>query len=319
MDKEQKIQVKKEWHGLRLDQVLSHFVESRTRAVQLIQEGSVRIENVQHLKPSHRVAQGDQIYFTPAEIKKEENLEPYSYPINIIYEDQAVLVVEKPAGLVSHPSAGHPQDSLVNALIHKLNLDVGYSPRRPGLLHRLDKNVSGLLVLSKTHSAQNFLAKQFLSKKIKRKYWALCYEPILYDEGRIETFIKRHPKDRKKFIVSSAEGKKSITLFKVLRKNQYGPALIEFQLLTGRTHQVRVHSNEISGGVLGDDVYTSLKRIKNIRNNTLIHKIKSLNRIALHAVELAFIHPENKKEVVFCSSFPKELQDILNCLQKTSY
>ena len=312
MSKEKTFQIKKEWHGFRLDQVLSHFVESRTQAVQLIQSGSVRIKNVQNIKPSYRVEEGDQIYFTLMEIKKEESLEPYPFPINVIHEDSSILVVEKPVGLVSHPSAGHPQDSLVNALIHKLNLEVGYSPCRPGLLHRLDKNVSGLLVLSKTHSAHNILAQQFLSKKIKRKYWALCYEPILYDEGRIETFIQRHPVNRKKFIVSSSEGKKAVTLFKVLKKNQDGLALIEFHLLTGRTHQVRIHSNEISGGVAGDDIYTSCKRIKNVRDCMLVKKIKSLNRVALHAVELTFIHPETRKTVTFCSSFPKELQDILD-------
>ena len=305
--------ITKELHGLRLDQALAHFLDSRSQAVQWIQEGKVSIENAPILKPSYKVKEGVRIVLAEWEVQKEEeSLEPYDFPINIVYEDSSLLVVEKPAGLVSHPSCGHPNDSLVNALIHKLNLKVGYSSRRPGLLHRLDKDVSGLLVLSKTQKAQNVLSKQFLTKNIKRKYWALCYGPLRFDEGKIETFIKRHPVDRKKFIVSDSEGKKAITLFKVLKEKQDELALVEFQLLTGRTHQVRIHSNEIAGGLVGDQVYTSSKRIKNIRDPVLVEKIHSLKRIALHAVELVFIHPETKKEMTFHSPFPKELKTLFH-------
>ena len=309
-------QITKELHGLRLDQALAHFLESRTQAVQLIQKGKVLIENIPIVKPSYKVKEGNHIVLSEWDVKKEEeSLEPYDFPIHIVYEDSSLLVVEKPAGLVSHPSAGHPNDSLVNALIHKLNLEVGYSSRRPGLLHRLDKDVSGLLVLSKTQKAQSVLSKQFLTKNITRKYWALCYGPVRFDEGKIETFIKRHPVDRKKFIVSDSEGKTAVTLFKVLRNLQDELALVEFQLLTGRTHQVRIHSNEIAGGIVGDEVYTSSKRIKNINNPVLAEKISLLKRIALHAVELVFIHPETKKEMTFHSPFPKELKTLLDFIQ----
>ena len=309
-------QITKELNGLRLDQALAHFLESRTQALRWIQERKVHIENIPIVKPSYKVKEGTHIVLSEWDMKIEkESLEPYNFPINIVYEDSSLLVVEKPAGLVSHPSCGHPHDSLINALIHKLNLKVGYSPKRPGLLHRLDKDVSGLLVLSKTQKAQNVLSKQFLTKKIKRKYWALCYGPVRFDEGKIETFIKRHPVDRKKFIVSDSEGKKAITLFKVLKKKQDELALVEFQLETGRTHQVRIHSNEITGGIVGDEVYTSSKRINKISHSILVEKINSLKRIALHAVELVFTHPETKKEIIFQSPFPKELQTLLDLNQ----
>ena len=308
MDKNKEIIITEELEGLRLDQALSRFLNSRMEALRLIREGNVSIKNIEKIKPSYRLEKGNIVVIKILEIKKPETLEPYDFPISIIYEDEVLLVVEKPAGLVSHPGPGHPQDSLVNALLHKLNLNVGYDSKRPGLLHRLDKEVSGLILLSKTEKAHLFLARQFLHRQIKRKYHGICYGPFLYDEGKIETYIKRHPVHRKKFMISESEGKKSITLFKTLKKGEV--SLVEFQLLTGRTHQVRLHSNQFSGGLLGDSVYASSKKIKHLTNSELTNQIQNLKRIALHAVELKFIHPLTQKEVQFKSPFPLELQKI---------
>lgn len=297
--------------GLRLDQALAQFLDSRTQALRLIQEGNILIQGVQKIKPSYRLEVGNVITIKTIEVEKIETLKPYDFPIHVVYEDHSVLVVEKPAGLVSHPGPGHAQDSLVNALLHKLNLEVGFDSKRPGLLHRLDKEVSGLILLSKTESAHRFLARQFLNRKIKRRYHGICYGPSLYDEGRIETYLRRHPVHRKKFIISESEGKKACTLFKVIRKLDSQLSLVEFQLLTGRTHQIRIHSTKFSGGLVGDSVYASSKKINKINNLDLVHKIQNLNRIALHALELVFIHPDTKKEMTLKSCFPKELSELL--------
>lgn len=300
--------------GMRLDQALSHFLDSRTQATRLIKQGAVQVSSAKIIKPSYKVDEGDVIHvagFEAIEVEDEQStLEPYDYPIPIIFEDDHILVVDKPAGLVVHPSHGHRNDTLVNALIHKLNPEVGSNEKRPGLVHRLDKDVSGLLVLSKSHTAHHFLAKQFPTRQIKRRYLAICYNPIRYDNGRIETFITRHPKDRKKFMASKKEGKQCITLFKVLNSYSKDISLIEFELLTGRTHQARIHSLEISRGILGDETYSPLKPNK-VADKNLQEKIQSLHRVALHAAHLKFIHPETKKEVQFESPLPKELQSII--------
>ena len=310
-----KIQAKKDHDGLRLDQFLAPFLTSRTRAVQWIQQGKVYVNNTLQLKPSFRIEKGDQASFPTEEAPPAENtaLKPYNFPIPIVYEDDSLIVVDKPAGLVVHPACGHPDDTLVNALIHKLQNNTG-PQHRPGLIHRLDKDVSGLLVLSKTPQAQSFLARQFLTKEIKRKYQALCYGPLKFQKGRIETFIARHPVDRKKFISSShcEKGKRAITLFQTLKEGSNGICLVEFQLLTGRTHQVRIHSLEMSEGIIGDTVYAHCKKIRDIKNHEIIDKIKQLDRIALHAICLTLIHPETKKPMTFHSPFPEKLQSLLN-------
>ena len=302
--------ITKELAGLRLDQALARFLDSRMQAVRLIQAGLVQIADQSKVKPSYRVEAGDIITLEGGEVikEKEDPLKPYDFPVPIVHEDEFLMVVNKPAGLVVHPSPGHYHDTLVNALIHKLNPDVG-SSNGPGLLHRLDKDVSGLLVLSKTQTSHTFLAKQFLNRSIKKMYWAVCYKPIRFKEGRVESYLKRHPTDRKKFISHPKEGRRSVTLFKVLEKKEL--ALIQCQLLTGRTHQARIHSLEISQGIVGDTVYAHSQAVQSIKESHLLKKIRELNRIALHAISLSFIHPNTKKEITFHAPFPKILKDLL--------
>ena len=304
-----KIQITKELNGLRLDQALSQFLESRILATRLIQEGKVTLENAKGIKPSYRVSTGDS--YTVLIEEKEgtiDRLEPYNFPVPIIHEDSDLLVVNKPPGLVVHPSHGHLNDTLVNALIHKLNPTSSVDPLRPGLIHRLDKEVSGLLVLSKNLSAHRFLAQQFKTKQISRIYWGLCYRPILSEEGKIESYLKRHPINRKKFISDSSDGKKAITHFKILKKSEL--VLVEFQLQTGRTHQIRIHSREFSQGIVGDSVYSAPKALHRLGCPELIEKIQGLNRIALHAIRLSFIHPQTHQLVTFHCPFPNELNKL---------
>ena len=301
--------ITKELAGLRLDQALARFMDSRMQAMRLIQEGLVHIDEISKVKPSYRVEAGDIITLEGEVIReKEDPLKPYDFPVPIVYEDECLLVANKPAGLVVHPSPGHSHDTLVNALIHKLNPNVG-SARGPGLLHRLDKDVSGLLVLSKTQEAHTFLAKQFLNRKVQKVYWAVCYKPVRFTEGRVESYLKRHPVDRKKFISNLKEGRKSITLFKVLETKEL--ALIQCRLVTGRTHQARIHSLEISQGIVGDTVYARPQAVQSIKEPFLLEKMQELNRIALHALSLSFIHPKTKKEITFHAPFPKVLKALM--------
>ena len=302
--------ITKELDGLRLDQALARFLDSRMQAVRLIQAGLVQVADTSKIKSSYRVEAGDIITLKGEVVKKEKEdpFKPYDFPVPVVYEDEFLLVVNKPAGLVVHPSPGHSHDTLVNALIHKLNPNVG-SSNGPGLLHRLDKDVSGLLVLSKTQDSHTFLAKQFLNRKVQKVYWAVCYKPILFTDGRVETYIKRDPIDRKKFISHPKEGRKSVTFFKVLKKKEL--ALIQCRLLTGRTHQARIHSLEISQGIVGDEVYARPQAVQSIKESCLLKKTQELNRIALHAVSLGFIHPHTKKEIDFHAPFPKVLEELL--------
>ena len=304
------IEVTEELSGSRLDRVLSLFLESRVQATRLIQEGKVELKNAKNIKPSSKVSTGDLITVLIEKAPEIKPLEPYDFPVPIIYEDSSLLVVNKPSGLVVHPSHGHPNDTLVNALIHKLNPDSCPDPTRPGLIHRLDKEVSGLLVLSKNLSSHRFLAQQFESKKIRRIYQGVCYPPFISQKGRLESYLKRHPVDRKKFISDTSEGKKAITHFRILKKSKH-LALFEFQLQTGRTHQIRIHSREFSQGIVGDSVYSVPKALHRLESQKLIQKIQNLNRIALHAVELSFIHPKTKKESTFQCPFPENLEQLM--------
>ena len=306
------IEVTETLNGYRLDQVLSLFLESRTQATRLIQEGKVEIKDSKNIKPSSKVAVGDLITVLIEEAPKVNDLKPYDFPVPIIYEDSDLLVVNKPSGLVVHPSHGHPNDTLVNALIHKLNPNSCPDPTRPGVVHRIDKEVSGLLVLSKNLSSHRFLAKQFESKTIHRIYWGICYLPIISQEGKIESYLKRHPVDRKKFISDLENGKKSITQFKMIKKSSR-LALFEFQLQTGRTHQIRIHSREFSQGIVGDLVYSVPKALHRLDSEELVEKIQNLNRISLHAISLSFIHPKTKKHMDFHCPFPKILEDLMAC------
>ena len=334
---QKKILINEDLKGLRLDQALARFVESRSQALDFIQKGQVFIykkskeglaindlikkisssekdnllkeKKFIQPKPSYLVEKGEMVLlFFEKQISKPEKLEPYDFPVPIVYEDESLLVVDKPAGLVVHPACGHPKDTLVNALVDKLNLDVGFHKTRPGLVHRLDKGVSGLLVLSKTHQAQNFLARQFSARKVSKIYLAVCFGPFRFQKGRIETFIQRHPVDRKKFISHESKGKKSETNFKILKQKENEMALVEYQLLTGRTHQARIHSLEFSRGIIGDTVYASSKAVKQIKDPKLLQCICDLGRIALHAEQLSFVHPETKKQVSFKAPLPKELK-----------
>ena len=287
--------------NLRIDVYLSEKLNfTRSRVKNLCDDGNVYL-NGKVVKANKVVKGGDEVMVN---LPKNKNLdiEPQDLPLNIVYQDEDVAVIDKPQGLTVHAGGGTHGETLVNALLFHLdNLSGINGVIRPGIVHRIDKNTSGLLVVAKNDQAHVKLAKQLEDKTCKRIYVALLEGVLKSDEGRISTFIGRNPKDRKKMAVTSS-GRDAITDYKVLnRYNAY--TLCEFSLKTGRTHQIRVHAKHIGHPIVGDKEYG----YKN-------QKFK-LDGQLLHAKQLEFVHPRTNKRVVFTSPLPEYFQKVLNSIK----
>ena len=236
---------------------------------------------------------------------------PYDFPLDVTYEDDQVMVVNKPAGLVVHPAHGHQADTLINALISRqVPLSSSIESFRPGLVHRLDKGTSGLLVIAKTGKAHSVLAQQFLRKTIHRRYWALSFSNKALTQGSLESYLSRDPKNRQRFQESNhQEGKWAITHYHML--HAVPPfRLFELRLETGRTHQIRVHLSTAQNPLVGDDLYHGKNQAKNLKNQSLKKLILNMERFALHAKELGFIHPTKREFMSFETPLPQDLQEL---------
>jgi 23S rRNA pseudouridine1911/1915/1917 synthase len=295
----------------RIDKALATIpqIATRSQATRLLQAGRVRISG-KVLKPSYLTQNGDQIDIdVPVAVTSE--LTPYEFPLIVPYEDSDLLIVDKPAGLVVHPACGHLQDTLVNALLHHTqDLSLGFNEQRPGLVHRIDKDTSGLLVIAKTDHAQRELAIQFQRKTTHRVYRAIAFGKITPETGTIRSNLKRHPLDRKR-VASAEDGKPAVTHYEVKAYHQSGLSLVELKLETGRTHQIRVHLSEKSHPIIGDSVYGADKRLKNLKSPILRKMIEDMPRFALHAMELGFLHPTTKKMMKFTAPWPQDLLPII--------
>jgi 23S rRNA pseudouridine1911/1915/1917 synthase len=252
--------------------------------------------------------------------KKPEELIAENIPLKIIYEDDDIIVIDKIAGMVVHPGKGNHTGTLVNALLyHCKSLSNPSGSDRPGIVHRLDKDTSGLIVCAKNEKAHAHLAKQFEEKTAFRIYKAICWHDFDIEKGLIETKIQRHPKDPTKFIVSNEDkGKHAITKY-IVEEKFPNFSLVRFKLETGRTHQIRVHANYIKHPIFSDYLYSGDDRqVKSI--NVHYQKfakqlLKHINRQALHAVRLEFIHPTQNKEVAFESPLAEDIQTVLDKLR----
>ena len=288
----------------RLDSYLAGQLDdlSRTYIHKLIKEGLILV-NGQEKKPRYIVKENDFIQIK-LPIEEEMELVPQDLPLDIVYEDEYIAIINKAKGMVVHPGAGNYSSTLVNALLYRMDsLSSVSGHMKPGIVHRLDKDTSGLLIVAKNDEAHIALAKQLKERRVKRVYWALVYGVVDIDEGTINAPIGRHPVDRKRMAVTDKNSKEAITHFKVLERfKDY--TLIEATLETGRTHQIRVHMAYIKHPIVGDQVYTRRKNEFGIDSQVL------------HAKKLGFLHPTKDKYMEFEVEPPKYFMNIINLLRK---
>ena len=309
----------------RVDVFLSKYEKkiSRTKIKNLIEKGYLEINNLKVLEPSKKINIKDKIKLEVPELKKLE-IKPYKYKLDIIYQDNDVMVINKPAGLVVHPGAGNFDNTLVNALINydKKNLSSINGELRPGIVHRLDKDTSGVIIVAKNNFAHVHLSKQFNEHSIDRKYIALVWGKLRPRKGMIKTFITRSSKNRQLMDVSQTKGKLAITNYKTVEiyENDRVPtlSLVEYKLKTGRTHQIRVHMKFKGNPILGDKSYKKkLKKLKDV-DPELNEIIKKIDRQCLHAKLLGFLHPVKNERLFFESKLPSDLDKIVKKLRSTS-
>ena len=305
--------------SLRVDKFLMNLIENTTRnkIQQAAENGSILVNDVV-VKSNYKVKAGDIVRLVLAHPTYEQLLTPENIPLDIVYEDDQLLVINKPAGMVVHPGHGNYSGTLVNALAyHFENLPLN-SSERPGLVHRIDKDTTGLLVVAKTEHAMAYLSKQFADKTSEREYIALVWGNIEEEEGTVEGNIGRHDTNRMRMAVheSDEKGKSAVTHYKVLERFGY-VTLVSCQLETGRTHQIRVHMKHIGHTLFNDERYggdailkgTTFTKYKQFVDNCF----KVLPRQALHAKTLGFEHPITKEFLRFDTPIPQDLQE---CIEK---
>lgn len=327
----------------RLDKALARDVPpeaalSRSRLAKLIADGSVCLDGSICVDPRTRVAEGAEIEITVA-IAEESHIQGESIPLDVVFEDDDVIVVNKPAGMVVHPAPGTPGGTLVNALIHHCGdaLSGVGGQKRPGVVHRIDKDTSGLLVAAKTDRAHHHLADQFAAHTVARRYLAVCYgvpdpnDPRLrgikgtsFEAGnilKVQTLLGRHRTDRQKQAVSFTAGRHAVTRARIVER--YGApaaaALLECWLETGRTHQIRVHLAHCGHALIGDPVYGGRRKLSEKALGTVgVAQAAGFGRQALHAATLGFEHPVSKETVEFSAPLPPDMQALISALEPSS-
>jgi len=321
-----KFSINEENAGTRLDIILTKLIPELTRSnlKKIIGLKQVKINNYVEKSPSKKLKTNDtiEINVIPAEDIK---ILPNNIKLDIVYEDKDILIVNKPAGMVVHPGAGNYKETLVNALVYKYKNKLSNinGTTRPGIVHRIDKETSGLLVVAKNNNAHADLGKQFSDHTIKRTYQALGWGILRPLSGKIETLIGRSRKNRQLMSVTEISGKKAVTNYTTVKvfeiKDIPKISFIECKLETGRTHQIRVHMAYKGCSLLGDQQYGKKNlKFKKI-NEDFENKLKILNRQALHAKSLGFIHPTTKKFMSFESKLPQDFKKILDLLNKLSH
>ncbi len=320
-EKKQTIDIPEGKKKERIDSFLTQAIENSTRSKvqKLIKAGCVLVNGLP-IKANYKVVPFDKIEIAIPIEPRPEFAEPENIPISIVYEDDYILIVDKKAGMVVHPAHGNYTGTLVNALLHHTNRLSEYNqPERPGIVHRIDKDTSGLLVVAKDEWTHAQLAKQFAKHTTEREYWSIVWGIFDNPTGDINRNITRSKKDRKLFCVSDTEGKTAFTSYEVLEEFQFC-SLLKLKLKTGRTHQIRVHLSSINHPIFGDAAYGGKKIVYGLglpkmksRVDNLLH---AMQRQALHAKTLGFFHPHKKEQMVFSSELPNDFIHLLKLLRQ---
>ncbi|WP_419418530.1 23S rRNA pseudouridine(1911/1915/1917) synthase RluD [Legionella sp. D16C41] len=303
--------IPKDMYGQRIDVVLAQLFPdySRSQLSQWLKDGKITV-NEQQLKPKDKVLGGELINFT---INLDEDIhttiEPEAIPLDIVFEDNEFMVINKPADFVVHPGAGNWTHTLVNALLH-YNPALAALPRA-GIIHRLDKDTTGLLIIAKTLTAHTYLTRLMQARQIKRRYLALVQGHVIA-RGEISTLYGRHPHNRLKMAVC-AQGKEAITHFSIHKQYTYY-TLLDVELLTGRTHQIRVHMAYIKHPIVGDPLYGTRMRLPPEASSELISALQQFKRQALHAKTLSLVHPTNQQLLTFEAALPDDFNHLLTLL-----
>ncbi|MBE1282582.1 MAG: RluA family pseudouridine synthase [Rhodobacteraceae bacterium] len=325
----------------RLDKALSRDVPeeaalSRTRLARLIADGAVQIDGRVVPDPKVKVAAGASVTIEVEEAE-DSHIGPENIPLNVVFEDADLIVVNKPAGMVVHPAPGSPSGTLVNALLHHCGEDLSGvgGVKRPGIVHRIDKETSGLLVVAKSDAAHQGLAEQFEKHTVERKYQAVCYgvpdanDPRLrgvrgtsFEPGnilKVTTQLARHKTDRQKQAVLFEGGRHAVTRARIVDRFGTPPvvALVECWLETGRTHQIRVHMAHVGHGLVGDPVYGGKRKLaaKSL-SGAAMDAVREFPRQALHAAVLGFVHPISDEEIRFEAPLPEDMAGLLEALKQ---
>jgi 23S rRNA pseudouridine1911/1915/1917 synthase len=300
--------------GQRLDKFLATHIHdvSRTLIKKWIDREAVTVSD-HNVKGSHHLREGECIIVYPQPTKSSEVI-PEDIPLDIIYEDEILIVINKPPGMVVHPAPGHSRGTLVNALLHHCgSLAPSDSPFRPGIVHRLDKGTTGVIVVAKTDSALRHLAAQFKDRTVHKVYHTFVYGEIAQEEGLIESSIGRDRVYRQKISSRTKKGREAQTQFQVLRRG-HGLSFVKIALKTGRTHQIRVHLGERGYPLVGDQVYGGKGRWRQIKEGALQDSLIPLQRPLLQATELSLQHPKSNKNMIFNSELDSSFKELLKLL-----
>ena len=316
MPKTYAFRVAKETVAKRLDAYLTEKISSlsRSQAKKIIEGGFVTVNN-RSPKTAQKLKEDDQIAVRFPEPRPLET-QPENIPLYVLHEDEDIIVINKPAGMVVHPAPGNYTGTLVNALLYHCPSLTGIGGvARPGIVHRLDKGTSGVLVVAKNDFTHQTLSSQFKKHSIFRLYHCLVYGTMESDQGIVAFPIGRDISHRKKMSVRTKKGRESVTNWKVLSRYR-DFSWLEIRPQTGRTHQIRVHLSSIDHPVVGDPVYGGVRRLVNLKDESFKTQIKKLNRPILHASVLGFHHPRTKGYIEFTSPLPPEIQEILDALEE---
>jgi 23S rRNA pseudouridine1911/1915/1917 synthase len=305
----QTFQVSTEQAGSRIDQLLAELCPeySRSRLQSWIKQGLVEVDG-EHCRAKHRLRGGETVVLR-ALLSKAVSDRPEAMQLDLLYEDDSLLVVNKPAGLVMHPAAGNPCDTLLNGLLHH-QPQLSAIPRA-GIVHRLDKDTSGLLVVAKTLPAQNALVQQLQARSVKREYRAIVQGSMVAG-GTVDKPIGRHPVNRLRMAVVE-RGKQAVTHYKILQRFA-AHTYLQVNLQTGRTHQIRVHMSHIRHPLLGDPLYGGRQKLPPGLSNDAVETLREFKRQALHAIRLELIHPDSGKLMSWQAPLPSDMQQLLRLL-----